>query len=403
MPFNPLAEKGIPLDRQVRNWSELNVQPYEPLGVDPYTRCRIIGMNGIEVESIMFSHQFNRHTDIPEVKAKLAEVRRIEQQQQKAVNGLIPGGETTLEVTLGYEQFAVDLTAWLAQQEPDPYLQQNYDFALLEDFDHLYRYANLYQLVEGKDAKAVTDTLTEIMPGRPGPLHHRDPVDNIRKHYDKHTALPISKLHAMTIVAAEQQTMNYYMNIANRFQEPIARSLYVEIGMVEEEHVTQYESMLDPGETWFEQLVMHEYNECYMYWSFMQQESDPRVKALWELHLNMEIGQLQAAVVLLRKYDGREPEQFLPSELPEPVVLQQNKEYVRNVLATQCDLTSLGTGFVMDSHKRFQENLAIVHAGGVPQEQVVEQNREKSGTDYRLVTEGPHPIVDLRDQTAAAL
>jgi hypothetical protein len=34
--FNPLAEKGMALDDQVRNWSELNVQPYRALDVDPY-------------------------------------------------------------------------------------------------------------------------------------------------------------------------------------------------------------------------------------------------------------------------------------------------------------------------------------------------------------------------------
>ncbi len=89
MLFNP-DERGIPLDEQVRTWSELNSQPYDKMAVDPYTRCRIIAMNGIEVESIMFSHQFNRHTDVPEVKEKLAEVRRVEQQQQKAINWLTP-------------------------------------------------------------------------------------------------------------------------------------------------------------------------------------------------------------------------------------------------------------------------------------------------------------------------
>jgi hypothetical protein len=399
--FNPLQEKGMALDKQVRNWSELNVEPYRALDVDPYTRCRIIGMNGIEVESIMFSHQMARHLDMLEVKEKLAQVRRIEQEQQKAVNWLIPGDETTLEVTLGYEQIAVDLTAWLARSEPDPYLKQQYDFALLEDFDHLYRYANLYELVEGKQAQAVTSTLTEIMPGRPGFKQHRDPVDNVRKHYDKHTALPISRLHALTIVAAEQQTMNYYMTIGNRFVEPIARSLYLEIGQVEEEHVTQYESMLDPGETWFQQLALHEYNECYMYYSFAQHESDPRIKRIWELHCEMEIGQLQVACDLLRRYEGREPEEVLPPEVPEPVVFEENKQYVREVLATQCDLTSLGTGFVMDSHKRFQENLARVNAGGVPQEQVIDMHRERFGGEYRLQTDGAHPVKDLRETASA--
>ena len=31
-----------------------------------------------------------------------------------------PGEQTPLETTIGYEQVAVDLTAWLARNEPDP-------------------------------------------------------------------------------------------------------------------------------------------------------------------------------------------------------------------------------------------------------------------------------------------
>ncbi|MEX5710189.1 hypothetical protein AB1484_18245 [Parafrankia sp. FMc6] len=399
MSFNPLEEKGVALGDQVRNWSELNVEPYDKRTVDPYTRCRVIAMNGLEVEAVMFSHQFARHTDIPEVKSALAEIRRIEQQQQKVVNWLTPGEESTLEVTLGYEQEAVDLTAWLARSEPDPYFKQTYEFGLLEDFDHLYRYANLYEMLEGKKAEQVIHRLTEVMPGRPTFAEHRHPADNIRKHYDKHTVHPLSRLHALTITAAEQQTMNFYMTIGNRYLEPIARGLYAEIAMVEEEHVTQYESMLDPGESWFEQLVLHEYNECYMYYSFAEQETDPRIRRIWELHLSMEIEQLRIAADLMKRYDGREAAEVLPAALPEPVLLEPNKEYIREVLATQIDLTSLGTGYVMDAHRRFQENLAKVNAGGNFSEEVIDAHRERFGAEYRLETDGPHPVERLREDS----
>ncbi|TDC84046.1 hypothetical protein E1285_02795, partial [Actinomadura sp. 7K507] len=60
MAFNPLEHRGIPLDDQLRNWSQLDVAPVDPDTSDPYTKCRIIAMNGIEVEAIMFSHHFNR-------------------------------------------------------------------------------------------------------------------------------------------------------------------------------------------------------------------------------------------------------------------------------------------------------------------------------------------------------
>jgi len=86
MGFNPLAERGIPLDRQLRHWSDLNVTPYNPREVDAYTRTRIITLNGIEVESILHSHQFARHSDHLPTKQLLAMIRRTEQQQQKAVN-----------------------------------------------------------------------------------------------------------------------------------------------------------------------------------------------------------------------------------------------------------------------------------------------------------------------------
>ncbi|HKX29626.1 MAG TPA: hypothetical protein VJ302_18190 [Blastocatellia bacterium] len=406
MSFNPLAEKGIPIERQLRNWSELNVQPYDKHQVDPYTRVRVITMNGIEVESIIFSHQFARHTDALEIKRTLAMTRRIEQQQQKAINWLTPGEESTLEVTIGYEQAAVDLTAYIARTEPDPYLKQTFDFGLLEDFDHLYRYANLLDLTEGKKAEQITKGLTEIMPGRPTIYEHRHPFDDLRAHYDQHTVNPLSRLHALTLTAAEQQTMNFYMNMGNRYTEPIARALYLEIGMIEEQHVTQYESLLDPLESWFQQEVFHQYNECYLYHSFMRQETDPRIKAIWELHLGMEIEQLKVACEMMRRYEGIEAEEILPASLPEPLLFQENKEYVREVLASQVNLRTVGTQFVPldelpeDSH--YFEYQRLVNSGGlVPSEQVIEDHILVHGGDYRHTPNGPHPVESLESPRTA--
>ncbi|MET7758645.1 hypothetical protein ABZT27_28640 [Streptomyces sp. NPDC005389] len=52
----------------------MNVKPIDSDRGDLYTRCRIIMMNGIEVEAIMFSHQFARHTIDPDIKRQLAHV-----------------------------------------------------------------------------------------------------------------------------------------------------------------------------------------------------------------------------------------------------------------------------------------------------------------------------------------
>jgi hypothetical protein len=75
--FNPLEQPGIPLEQQIRNWRELNVEPFDPDTVHPYTRCRVIVMNGIEVEAMLFSHNFARHTNDTELRRQLAFSRYV--------------------------------------------------------------------------------------------------------------------------------------------------------------------------------------------------------------------------------------------------------------------------------------------------------------------------------------
>jgi hypothetical protein len=179
------------------------------------------------------------------------------------------------------------------------------------------------------------------------------------------------------------------MNVGPQYMEPIARQLYQEIGLIEEEHVTHYESLVDPGETWWEQLVNHEYNECYLYYSFMEQEPDPKVKSIWELHLNMELEHLRIATDLMRRHDGRDPSEVVAPELPNVLTFEPNKAYLRELLATQMDLTTLGAGYVREAHERFEEMQRDISDGqSPPSERVIEQHEEMFGRDYRFESAG---------------
>ncbi len=403
MAFNPLTEKGIPLDRQLRNWSELAVEPYRTEDVPPYTRCRVIMMNGIEVEAIMNSHNAARRIADSGLKQALALTRRIEQQQQKVVNWLIPGSESTIANTIGYEQVAVDLTSWIARHEPDPYLRQVYEFGVLEDYDHLYRYANLMDLMgERRKAEEVTGDLTEILPGRPTIFQHRDPHDELRRPMTVEAASVQSILNALTVLSAEQQTMNFYMTIGNRPEHPLARALYQEIAMIEEQHVTHYESILDPMTPELLNLVLHEYNECWLYWSCSETETDPRIRGIWELHLAMELEHLRIACDALKAVHGLDAADFFPKGgLDKPMTFEPNKEYVRDVLERTVDWTSWDSEFVpigdLPQEHRFFDYQRSVNEGGVPSEEVIAAHRGEFSEEYRFATEGDHPIIALRD------
>lgn len=405
MSFNPFEEKGGKVD-SFYFWKELSLTPYDKHEVDPYTKTRIILMNGTEFEATWFSHQMSRHTGDNDLRREIAMLRRTEQQQQKRISSLKPFDESVLETTIGYEQLAVDLTAALGAHEPDKYVKAALDFALLEDFDHLYRYADLLNMEQGVDAKTLVGGYTEIMPGRPTISEHRFPKDDVRRFIINGAAAPVTRLNVGIITAAEQQTMNYYMNVGSVVGTPEARKLYTEIAMIEEEHVTHYGSLMDTGCTWLEGLVEHEYTECYLYYSCMLDETDKHIKKIWEQHLEQEIGHLHHAAELLQKYEGKEWGELLgKGAFPEPLKLHSNIDYVRDVIAETVNLTTRKEDYVLvkdlPSSSDFFKFQRMVNGGdieGVSSHDVVQTYMDTFGEDYRYQVDD-HPIPALRNRS----
>ncbi|MBS3943075.1 MAG: hypothetical protein KGZ32_02360 [Dethiobacter sp.] len=402
--FNPFDEKPIPLDDAFMDWKTVYPQSYSKENVDPYSKIRVILMNGIEVEAAIFSHQFHRNCPHQELRRELAVSRRIEQLQQKRINWLSPIGETQLETTIGYEHVAVDLTAWLAMNEPDLYVKETLDFALLEDFDHLYRYANLLDLDQNIPSQKLVKNYVEITPGRPTIAEHRHPKDTVRKYIDFKTADIRTKLNIMIITAGEQQTMNFYMNIGPTYYNDLGRRLYQEIAIIEEEHVSQYGSLLDPTATWLEKLLLHEYMECYLYYSFYQDELDPHLKTIWETHLQQEIAQLHKAAELLKQYENKPWEQVIPGgTFPKLLQFHDTRDYLRKILAEQTELTAdrenvLSVNDLPEKHTFFWYQEKVNRdIKSVPSHLVIDQHQQKKGEDYRSEV-NPHPVEALRDR-----
>ena len=404
--MNPFEQKPTKsaLDL-MENWKGIDVKPYDKLEADPYTKARIILMNGIEVEAALFGHNFHRHCDDNDLRREIALCRRMEQMQQKHVNWLSPSNETTLELTIGYEQLAVDLTAWLAMHEPDEYAKACMDFALLEDFDHLYRYANLLEMDEDVPAHKLTRDTIEFTPGRPTIAHHRHPADSVRAPRSAKTADIRTTLGALILTAAEQQTMNFYMNLGNTVPEGPGRNHALSQSMVEEEHVTHYGSLLDPSLTWLENLLLHEYQECYLYYSFYETETDRRVKKIWEEHFEQEVLHLHTAANLLERHEGTEWQEVIPQgEFPDLLELQPTKDYVRNVLASQVTLTAQEEEFSniddLPSDCRFFAWNAHVNGRtqDVPSHRVIGEAIKRDGEDYRL-EDAENPVPVLRNRT----
>jgi hypothetical protein len=360
MTLDIFNEKGTPLEKQEFTWRELVQAPTSKLDDDAFTRVRIILMNGLESEALRFSHATARMMN-GAFRLPLAQVRRVEQHQQTMVNWLLPADLSPLETTIGFEQVAIEVTASVALREPDEYLAQVYRFGLLEDFDHLYRFSALMDRVTGADANNIIQSYSDIMPGRPTIVEHRAPEDNLREHYNATTADPLTKLHALTITAAENQTHDYYMTIGPMFADPIARQLYAEIASIEEQHTTQYESLLDPNETPLEKWLMHEAMEVYNYFGCMQYETNPRIKQIWERFVDYELGHLHMVMELMKEIEKRDPAELLPQTLPEPIEYVSHRQFVRETLNREVDLRAAGTSFIHKDEEADRAPLSIAY------------------------------------------
>ena len=414
MSFDPFKQKVKPVSEAFESWKELFVKPYDKDHVDPYTRLRIILMNGTEFEANWFSHQFSRHCGDNDLRRELAVVRRVEQQQQKKLCALKPVNESILETTIGYEQLAVELTANLARREKDPYVKAALDFALLEDFDHLYRFSNLLMHDMCIDAADLTARRTEITPGRPTIAEHRYPEDDVRRQTDNSTAHPLTRLCASVITAAEQQTMNFYMNVGNTYPTEEGKRLFLEIAMIEEQHVTQYGCLMDTSCSWLAGLLEHEYTECYLYYSCAEDEKDPRIKKIWEAMLEQELSHLHKAAGLLEKFEKRGYEELFPSPaFPEPLTFgKDNIPYIRKVLKETVRKTSKGEDYaaVADLEKDdifFRHNKRVNgSASDEPAHAVIASYLCAHGEDFRFETaENPVPELASRvqDNTSVGL
>ena len=400
-PFDMLPGKKAEL---IIDWATMWPKPYDKRTVDPYTRTRLILMNGTEFENVWFSHQFSRHCVDNEQRRQIALIRRSEQQQQKLLCHLKPLDETMLEHTIGYEQLAVDLTAHLAKRVSDQGVKNALDFALLEDFDHLYRYADYLDMQSGEKAENLVGRYTEIMPGRPTIAHHRHPYDSIRYPMTGMNPATMDVLAANVITAAEQQTMNYYMNVAANYPEETGRRLYQEIGMVEEEHVSQYGSLLNPNLSWLENLLVHQYTECWLYWSCHETETDAHIREIWGFMFEQELMHLHIAQNLLKECEGKEWRQVIPDgEFPEPLRLESNIPYVRDILGKTVCNTALREDYVpvdsLPQHGTFADYQSQVNVPveDVTSHRVIEEYIRQCGEDYRFET-APNPVPALRDR-----
>lgn len=227
-----------------------------------------------------------------------------------------------------------------------------------------------------------------VVVGRPTQNHHNCSVARLRKHYDKETATAQTKVNILTLVSAEQQTHNYYAEHGMMYGNDDLRRMYGEICDVEEEHVTMYESLIDPTESVWEKLLLHEFTEVCTYYNCYKDEIDEKLKAVWEEFLAHEIGHLHVAAEIFKTKEDRDPEEVIGNEVVLPCHFETQKTYVTDILLNEVDKRLDGKedkGYT--TIDRLPEDWAsyriqnAVNAEGAPTEQAIRLAAKSLGRD----------------------
>jgi rubrerythrin len=247
-------------------------------------------------------------------------------------------------------------------------------------------------MVHGISPNAVVQGQTDVMLGRPTQHHHNCNIIRLRKSYDKKTTSPQTKVNIMTLVAGEQQTHNYYGEHGFEYGNECLRETYAEIKDVEEAHVTMYESLIDPTESLYEKLLLHEFTEVCTYQNCMKDEKDEKLMGIWEEFLAFEIGHLHKAAELFKKHEKRDPEEVIGDKVFDPCHFTSQKEYVEDILRTQID-QRLGTDKNYTTIKKLPDDWASyriqeeVGKDGAPSEVTIHVIAEQKHRDIVLAND----------------
>jgi rubrerythrin len=186
------------------------------------------------------------------------------------------------------------------------------------------------------------------------------------------------------------------MNVGPQFADPVARQLYAEIASIEEQHVTQYESIGDASESWLEKWLLHEANEAYNYYACVESERDPRVKRIWERFLDYELGHVRYVADLFENIERRDAAEVLPRRMPETIRYESHREFVRDVLREEVELSARGPEFVhrSDESRATREYRKHLNSEGSPSDEVSAGYVWRPGTE--LVTPGREAVYQPR-------
>lgn len=363
----------------------------------PYSRMRLLLLEDMERYALSQSFQWIAQLSSQDERRDVALIARVDGRQRAALLSLQQKPPSPCHPLIDHAMLMQETASILAQTLPPCPLRSALEFSIPEYSDLLYRLSNALMLFYHANAQELLAGYTEIMPGRPAIACHRHPYDEIRKPSPSGTL--DEDMPLLILLAAETGLMEGLMAAGRDASCPLEKALYLELSLICQQHITQYNSLL-PNRSPLENLLLGQYTEGYLYDSFAQDETDETLSAFFSRERDHELSHIQKIAAMIGKANGERP--LLPP-YPKRLRLHANKGFIRDMLQ-QIGVTArreqyMPVGALAKGADFFRYQKKMCGAGeSLPSHLIIEHMLKETGGDYRFEI-APHPIEALRDRT----
>ena len=276
MSIDLSRDKGTPVSRQRFTWKELVQPPYSKLDDDAFTRVRVILMNGIEAEALRFQHacaRMNRDAAARRSRrcgASSSTSRRWSTGSTRRTRSPL---ETTHRLRAGGDRGHRQRRPERARPVPGAGLPLRPARGLRPPVPLLARCWTGSRARTPTTSSRATPT---SCPGRPTAVEHRAPEDDLRRPYDRTTAAPLTKLHALTIMAGRAPDARLLHDHRARCSPTRWRASSTRRSPRSRSSTSPSTSRSSTrARRWLEKWLLHEASEVYNYYSCVRVRDEP--------------------------------------------------------------------------------------------------------------------------------
>jgi hypothetical protein len=115
----------------------------------------------------------------------------------------------------------------------------------------------------------------------------------------------------------------------------------------------------------------------------VESESNARIKQIWERFLDYELGQLRFVADLFENTEKRDAAEVLSAALPQPIRYESHREFVRQTLRNEINLSAVDSNFVDRSQetKETRQYRSHMNSEGSPSDKVAASYIWTPGTE----------------------